>query len=296
MPDTTDTNTADTAEVSRTVAALGEAVTQELDATYTLVYADGSLPKDVVAALVRGDDPWETKGGERLDEWASETAYLAACREVDELAKDIVNQWEGQDDADYSSLLEHDWPVSDERDAAVDTVRDRDDSTWYTDMVTQHGAVLLRVGIDAMDEDAGLSFTPMTPQEFLDLLGFEHTDHNLELADEVVGNASPEFSVVMGYALLGVDLADFLTMPTDADRVVELRNPFVWLGSACTGSGWCSQEPFTGTLRVARGELRTDDDAFGWSWDKVVGGVSPADFTDASLVVIEPDADSPAQP
>lgn len=296
MPDTTIDN-ADTAEVSRTVAALGEAVTHELDATYTLVYADGGeLPQDLVAALVRGDEPWDTKGGEQLNEWASETAYLAACQAVNELAKDIVNRWERQDDADYSSLLEHDWSLSDEWRTAVDTVRDRDNSTWYTDMVKQHGAVLLRVGIDAMDEDAGLSFTPMTPQEFLDLLGFEHTDHNLDVADEVVGNASPEFSVVMGYALLGVDLGDFLTMPTDADRVVELRNPYVWLGSAFTGSGWCGEKPFTGTLRVARGTLRTDDDAFGWSWGKVVGGVSPSDFADASLAVIELDADTPAQP
>lgn len=284
-----------THHTSRTVAALGAAVDAELDATYTLVYHDGStLPKDVVAALVKGENEWETKGGESLNEWANETAYPAACRVVDELAKEITRRWERQDDADYTDLIDHDWPVSDERQSALDTVLDRDQSTWFTDMIKQHGAVLLRVGIATMDEDAGLSYSPLSVDGFLDLLGFEHTSENRTLAADVLNNASPEYGVAMGYALLGVDLADIVELPSEGK--VELRNPHVWLGSPFAGSGWCSEEPFTGTLTVDRGDLRTDDDAFGYSWDDVVGGTCPSYFASGSLVAVATPEPPPTEP
>lgn len=270
----------------RTIAALGAAVINELDPAYTLVYTeqDMSLPQDMVAALVKGENDLETKGAESLQERADETAYPAACNAADELATEIVRRWERQDDADYHSLV-NEWPHSDERQEAVDVIRERDRSTWYDDLIKGHGKVLLRVGIAAMDEDASLSFTPLTPQAFLDLLGFEHTEQNLELAAEVVDNASPEFTVVMGYAMLGADLADIVSLPTDSDRKIELRNPHVWLGSPFTGSGWCSEQPFTGTLTVHRGDLRTDDDAFGYSWGEVAGGVDAESFGSGSLAV-----------
>lgn len=290
-PDTTPDTT------PRTTASLGKAVHAEMDATYTLVYLEQgmTLPDDVVAALVRGDNPWETKGGDALGEWEGDVSARAAHEKVDELARDIVRRWEREDQADYDDLLESQWPGCDERYEAIDSVRDRDVTTWFRELVSRHGKVLLRVGIDAMDEDAGLSFTPMTEQEFLDLLGFEHTEANLAQAADVVANASPEFSVVMGYALLGVELTDVVDLPEEGR--VELRNPHVWLGNPVAGSGWCSEEPFTGTLTVDRDRLRTDADAFGYPWATVVGGTSPGYF--GGTVAAVPDqaaeqADSPA--
>lgn len=274
-----------TATPNRTVELLGTTVGDELDATYTLVYADGGLAKDLVAALVRGDEPWDTRGGEQLHEWAGDVADEAARAVVDELAREIVGRWEREDDADHDDLIDDEWPGSDEQRSAIDTVLNRDSSTWFADMVKGHGAVLLRVGIAAMDEDSGLSFTPVTYEAFLDLLGFEHTEHNLTVAAEVVDNASPEYSVVMGYAMLGVDLAEIVDLPSEGN--VELRNPHVWFGSPFTGSGWCSDDPFTGTLTVRREDLRTDDDAFGYSWGDVVGGTSPSYFASGSLVLVE---------
>jgi hypothetical protein len=262
----------------RTVQALGEAVTQELSERYTLVYNDrgDGLPADVVAALVRGADEWETKGGEALHEWAGDVCWVAACDVADELAKELVRRWERDDDADYDQLLDCEWHGSDERASVIDEVIGRDHSEWFSELVNHHGAVLLRVSVAAMDEDADLSFTALTCEHFLDLLGFEHTDSNILLADEVIDNASTEFSVTIGQALIAVDLRTVADLPSDGK--VVLRNPHVWLGNPFIGSGWCSETAFTGTLTVDRDDLRTDSDGFGWSWEKVVGGTSPSYF------------------
>lgn len=277
----------------RTIETLGQAVTEEMDAEYTLVYVEQgqTLPADVVAAIVRGDNEWETDGGERLIEWAGHVAWNSACDAVDELAKEIVRRWEREDstdetDADYDELLENEWPGSDERQTAIDTIRERDRSDWEGELVRSYGAVLLRVTIPTMTEDAHLGGTPMTHEEFLDLLGFEHTEENMKLAGDVVDNASPEHSMIMGYAVIGVDLDVIDQLP--ADGQVEIRNPHVWLGNPFAGSGWCDG-PFTGTLTVNRDDLRTDKDAFGYSWGEVVGGTYASDYM-GEIVRVTPDS------
>lgn len=264
---------------NRTVQALGEAVESDLDDEYVLVYNSHRdvLPDDVVAALVTGENPWETKGGEFLREWENDVCWASASHAVDDLANEIARRWELEDEADYRHLLRCEWPDSDERTSLISIVQDRDHSAWFSEQVNQHGAVLLRVRITALDEDAGLSYTAVTPEQLLDLVGFEHSHHNLRLAGEVVANASPEFSVAIGQALIGLDLAAVANLPEHG--TVELRNPHVWLGSPFTGSGWCSEEAFTGMLTVDRGDLRTDDTGFGYSWNDVAGGVCPSDFS-----------------
>jgi hypothetical protein len=87
--------------------------------------------------------------------------------------------------------------------------------------------------------------------------------------------------------LIGVDLEAVANLP--ACRMVELRNPHVWLGNPFAGSGWCSEEAFTGTLTVDRADLQTDDDAFGYSWNEVVGGTSPSDFSCEIAAVAKPE-------
>jgi hypothetical protein len=268
-----------------TVELLGETVTNAVDATYRLVYAEQGqgLPADVVAALVKGENPWETVGGDNLSAWESDVRWSAACDTVDDLAREIVRHWEREGDHDYDELLDHAWPSSLERLSAIETVLERDESEWFRDLVKRSGAVLLRVTIPSMDEDAGLSSTDITPDAFLDLLGCEQTDENRRNAGEVIDNASPEFSVAIGQALIGVDLADLVCLPDDG--LVELRNPHVWLGNPFAGSGWCSEEAFAATLTVDRDALRTDEDAFGYSWGEVVGGTSPSYFAGAIVAV-----------
>lgn len=279
-----------TVTTSRTIAQLGAAVVAELDESYTLVYADrDTLPADVVAALVRGGNEWETEGGQLLSAWEADAAADTAREVVDELANEIVHRWGREDGTDHDHLIEQDWPVSDERESALDTVRERDRSTWFDDMTSRHGAVLLRVGIDAMGEDSGLSYKPLSPEAFLDLLGYAHSEQNLKCAAEVVDNASPEFSVAEVFALLGVDLADIVRLTDEAEAMVELRNPHVWLGDSFAGGGWCSDEPFDGIVTVKRGRLRTDMDAFGYGWAQVLGGgLNPSDFG-GSVAVVESD-------
>jgi hypothetical protein len=267
-----------TAHAERTMEALGNAAQCALRGEYDLVQVEqhDSLPKDVVSALVAGAGEWETKGGEALLEWADDKQWVAACDEADELARDIIRSWEPQDGVDHAEVLDGEWPASAARVSLIDAIRDRDGSDWLGQLVARHGAVLLRVTIKTMDEAANLGYAALEPVRFLDLLGFEHTEHNIRLAGEVIDNASPEFSVAMGQALIGADLETIVDLPPTG--AVELRDPHVWLGNPFAGSGWCSEEAFTGTLTVARGDLRTDEDAFGHSWDSVVGGASPSAY------------------
>jgi hypothetical protein len=272
----------------RTLADLKAAVTAELDPAYTLVYREqgDTLPDDVVAAMVSGAPEWETDGGERLSEWAGEIEWKASHETADQLAGDIVDRWEREDGADLTRVRSE-WEDSSERDDVATDIRERADAQWFTDLVNDHGKVLLRVAIPAMNEDAALSGTRVTPERFLQLLDFAEREDNLTNAAEVVDNASPEYNTAIGYALISVDLSVFLTMPAEPDVKVDLVDPHVWLGSPFSGSGWCSESAFTGTLTVTRGDLATDKDAFGYSWGDVVGGVNPSDF-EGSLVVVPP--------
>jgi hypothetical protein len=275
------------------VQMLGAAVIEEMDAQYTLVFTSqrDTLPPDVVEALVGGDNAWETKGGEALWDWEGENRWSAACDAADQLAKDIVARWEREDstdtvDADYRDLLDNQWPDSDERRHAIEAIQERDRSTWFDDLVAGHGPVLLRVGIASMDEDASLGFMPMSAPQFVELLGFDDTDHNRSVAAEIIDNASPESSVAMGYAIISADLADIVALPQEGK--VELRNPHVWLGSPFAGSGWCGEKPFHGTLTVERRDLRTDNGAFGYAWADVAGGVSVGFYAGQVAPVLQP--------
>lgn len=276
-----------TTERTRTIAELATAVTEELPDRQSLVFLERgmTLSPDFVNALVRGSNPWETPGGESLTEWAETAQWETASYSVDELARDIVRRWEREDGEGHDGLLDE-WNVSDARDDALHLLCERDDARWLDELINGFGRVLLRVGIESMNEDADLGFKPMTHAAFLDLLGFEHTPENLAAAAEVVDNASPEYSVAMGYAVVGVELSAICALPAEGGKV-EIRNPHIWLGNPFMGSGWCGDDPFTGTLTVDRAALRTDADAFGQSWDKVVGGAYASSYAAEIAAVVE---------
>lgn len=264
--------------MARDIETLGQAVNDGLAESYDLVYVDyrDELPDSFIPIIVRGEEVWEAKDADSLTEWESSQRWDNACDAVDEVAKDIVRAWEREDDADYDDLLDNEWPASDERQSAIETVQERDNSDWFTTLVKRTGSVLLRVPIGTMTEDDGLSFSEVSVDSFLARLGFDSTPENVELAREILAEVEPEISVAIGYALIGVDLEAIYDMPNEGGHV-ELRNPHVWLGNPFSGSGWCAG-PFTGTLTVKRDDLRTDRDAFGYSWDEIVGGASASQY------------------
>lgn len=265
----------------RDIRALAREVENDMPGEVTLVYVDrgDELTKEQVDALVRGDIDTVT---ESVWDWEGEAQWIGACDTVDGLAKDVVSRWEREDDADYSELMDE-WQSSPERDSALDTIRERDESDVIGDLARNTGRVLLRMPIDGMDEDSGLSFTEVTAEDFLLRLGFTETENNVKLAREVIANASPEFSVVMGYALAAVDVSDVYALPFDSDAEVVIRNPHIYFGSPFSGSGW-ADGPFDGTVTYKRGELRTDRDAFGYGWEEITGGVTLSAY-DAEITV-----------
>lgn len=258
------------ARSGRTLAALGKAVEEDMPAKTDLVYVayDDKLMDTQIAAIVRGD---QEEADESLWEWSGESSYMSATEMVDELAKEVVGRWTREDGGDYDDLLDE-WQASDERMSAIDMAQSRDESDPMKQLARNSGDVLLRLPIDTLDEDADLDDTT-TAEELLDALGFVHTDVNLAAAQEILSEGAYPGAVLIGYALIAVDVEDVYNLPGEGE--VEIRNPHVYLGNPFAGSGWAAG-PFEGTMRYDRKDLRTDRDAFGYSWTEIAGPVVSA--------------------
>lgn len=274
---------------NRDIAALEAAILEDMSATYDLVYVDrgdGFSPEQV-AMIVRGD---MEALYESTDEWSNESAWYSACDIADGLAGDVIRRWEREDDADYSELRDYWEGETDPRQSIIDTIRERDDSEYLKTLARMSGGVLLRIPIPAMDEDAGLSLRAVEAPEFLALLGWEHTQDNLSKATDLILNTPSD--IHMGYVLAAVDVEDVYDMPyystdPDADDYdVVIHNPHVMFGNPFTGATWV-EGPFTGDFVCKRSELRTDEDAFGYSWTETAGPVVSAYQADIAMVPVE---------
>jgi hypothetical protein len=271
------------ASTKRTLAALGREVESEMPAKTELVYVDyrDQLTTEQVAALVRGD--WETLD-EQVSEWSGPASWDGAVEVVRDLAKEIVRRWEREDGVDYEDLLAE-WEQSDEEMSAIDMAQSRDESDPIADLARNTGDVLLRLSIDTLDEDAAFGDEDEpTAERLLDRLGFEHSPANLSAAWEILDNAYYPGCVLMGYALVAVDVEDLYRLPLDGK--VTITGPHVYLGNPFAGSGMASG-PFEGTLTFDRTDLRTDRDAFGYSWTEIAGPVVSAYRGEIAAVATE---------
>jgi hypothetical protein len=157
------------------------------------------------------------------------------------------------------------------------------------ELAGQTSDVLLRIPIAALDEDHAYFHEPVTAADALTRLDIAASEHNLAVVQYALDNADPEFSLLMGYWIVGASVSDLYQLPTDDDVMVEITNPHLYLGNPFAGSGFITEQPVHTTVRVRRHELRTDKDAFGYSVDEVYGGLSVSDFT-ATLTAVKPDA------
>lgn len=243
---------------------LTEAI-ERLDKSYELVYVDyrDELSDEQVAAIVRGDidSLWES-----IDEWENESRWEGARYVIGDTFSD--EEWE--------SL------TRDEQEEVRVAIEERDSSDVIGQLIRHTSDPLLR--ISCVDEDRAWSFEPVTPDEVLAQVGLEATEHNVKAVDYALANASPEFSVLMGYWIVSVDLATLYAAPEGA--TVTIENPHLYLGNPFAGSGFITEEPLEGTVTVPREELRTDKDAFGYAVDEVYGGLSASQFH-ADIVVGE---------
>ena len=284
-----------TSTETRTATDLANAMIDDLDKTYELVYVtyDDTLTDEQVGHVVRGDMEalWES-----LAEWEDETSWDSVEQIIAELKASVIRGWENENDVDYSNLADA-FDGSDEWERVRYEIEERNTGDWIKRLVRQTGQVLLRIPIDTIDEDNAFCFQEVEPAEVLDRIGFAHTKDNLSEVSYVLANASPEFSVLMGYWIVGADVEALYDLLIDGDtQQVEITDPYIYLGNPFAGSGFISEKPLTGTVRLPRADLRTDKDAFGYSINDIYGGVHASSFeaTIAAITLGSGRSDSPA--
>lgn len=257
----------------QTLAQLADAIIENLDAKYSLVYVDyRDEPSDEqAAAIVRGDMEafWES-----TSEWENDQRWDSCKHIIEEEMKNVLDGWEADTDVDFTYLADA-FSGSDEFDRVRYVIEERDSGDWVKELLGGH-RVLLRINV--IDEDHGYSFEPVTPRRVLKDVGLKATKKNVAAVDYILANASPEYSVLMGYWIVSVDLSDLYELTIDDDGEVEIVDPHLYLGNPFAGSGFISEEALTGTVRVKRSDLKTDADAFGYAVEEVYGGLTLSSF------------------
>lgn len=255
------------------VAELADDIIKRLAKSYDLVYVDyrDQLSDSQVSALVRGDE-WLDESSE----WESDRRYDRAQQIIAELADEVVGEWSADAAADLGFLVDALKDRLEEWDRVRCMIEERDSGSWAEQLIRQTPGVLLRINV--LDEDHGYSFEEVSPRRVLKDIGLRATRPNVETVRCVLANASPEYSVLLGYWIVGADVSEIHELPTDPDAEVEIVDPYLYLGNPFSGSGFISERPIDGVARVKRDALRTDKDAFGYSVDQIYGGLQASDF------------------
>ncbi len=272
----------------RTLTLLADEIIADLRERYDLVHVayDDKLTDTQVSALVRGD--W-TSFWDSTTEWESDIRHTAVAEIIRDEGKDVIDRWSRLDDTDHDpdtwlDNFEH----TDQWERVREAIEERDFSRWAQQLADQTPAVLLRIGIDALDEDHAFYRREVAAAEVLARIGFEATEHNLAVVTDQLAECSPEFSILMGYWVVGADVRHLFDLDSDADTTVEITDPHLYLGNPFAGSGWITEKPLTGTVRLRRDQLTTDTDAFGYSLDNVYGGLTPSQYA-ADLRTVHPE-------
>jgi hypothetical protein len=258
----------------QTCAILADEIIARLDRTYDLVYVDyrSELSAEQLAALVRGD--FETLW-ESLDDYESESRYDSCQQIIDNLMSDVLADWEDATGVDFDYLRDAFWG-SEQWDRVRFAIEERDNGDWMRQLCSNTGRALLR--ITAIDEDHGYAFEEVAPERVLEAVGFPVTETNVAIMRATLAECSPEFSVLMGYWIVGADVEEIYKLSDEPDTLLEIINPHLYLGNPFAGSGFISERPLKGSVTVKRSELCTDRDAFGYAVDEIYGGLSPSDF------------------
>lgn len=262
------------------VTQLADEIITRLEESYDLVYVDyrDQLSASQVSALVRGDDWLEESW-----EWESDSRYEGAKHVIAELADGVVREWSAGVAADLGFLLaalkeSHEW------DRVRLAIEERATGRWVRQLVGQTPSVLLRINV--LDEDHAYAFERVSTRRVLRDIGMRASRANIEAVRYVLANAPPEYGVLLGYWIVGADVAAIHDLSSDPETEIEIVDPYLYLGNPFTGSGFISERALDGVARVKRGDLRSDRDAFGYPVDEIYGGLRADDFECALRVYV----------
>lgn len=267
----------------RTAKQLATEAIEDLRASYDLVYVaqDDRLTDKQVDALVSGGNYFDVDG---LDDFTGEQSDANAAGILEEVVDDVIERWEREDGDDYG-FIKAAFDGSEHEDHVREAIYDRDSSNPVRDLARQTPDVLLR--ITCIDEDHAYSFRPDTAEQILRDVGLEPDEHNVATVQYALNNVSPEYTVVLGQWIVGADVEQLLDLRAGEEDLVEIENPYLYLGNVFTGSGFITEEPLRGTVRVRRGDLHTDKQSFGYPVNEVYGGLSASQFR-AEIRAVEP--------
>lgn len=281
-----------TATKKRTVKKFLAAAIAALDDKYELVYVSqgDQLTDQQVAALVENN---HEKLWDLTAEFEMENRDNGIDAAIESAVNQVVSDWERQDGEDYSDLRDR-FMDSEHLESLREAISERDEGDWPRELASATPDVLLRINV--LDEDDAYSHEPVEAAEALTRVGLPVNDSNLRIMRETLANASPEFSSLMAYWIVGADVEAIYLMPSDTTDVL-ITNPHLFFGNPLAGSGFISEEPFEGVVKVAREDLRTDQAAFGYGVDSLYGGLNASSFsatlTPLKRTVIGPDEVAP---
>lgn len=256
----------------RSVRAMKAAIIAGMQPKYELVYVDRGdrLTDEQVGFLVANDFD---KLWDDLAEFETTSRDAGVDAILPDLIDEVLRGWSGEDDVDYEHLRVA-FANSEEFEDVRQEMEGRDESDWVRALARGAGDVLLRIACIGGDE--GWSSEPVTPQQVLEQVGFEASEHNVSAVQGALDECSPEFSVLLGFWFFGADVEALYDL--DGSAPVKITDPYLYLGNPFAGSGYITTEPLQGAVTVQRDELRTDEGAFGYSLNKVFGGLSASQF------------------
>lgn len=261
--------------MTRTTEQMRDALLSHLDEKYSLVYVDyrDELSSDQIDLLARGD--WEAFWESNMD-WESSARWEGAKYEYDELVKQYLD--DDEEAIEFAS--------SNYREEVIEAIMDRDYSDPCRELARHSSDVLMRVSIT--NEDTAWAMGQESPEAdaALATVGLPITPKNIEVMNSILAETNPYYSGAIASLIFAAPVDWLYDLPTDEDAVIEVTDPYIWIGNPWQGDGWVNEEPFEGTLRFKRGDLRTDKDAWGYGWqatsDCYVSGY------EVTLKVIEP--------
>lgn len=264
-------------------ATLFREVMAEVDRrTFTLVYVgyDDRLSEDQVAALVRGDDFDDPAWG-TYDDWTSEVQWQSAIEARQALVREAQQTLYRRHQREDEEWLET--SLTDEHEEEVDeAIRERDDSDPLSGLIDNTHSVALRVPLGEVprDDDGEVDVGAL-------IGGVLHQPGMVEaLRPTVEGILAESYDLYLEAFLVAYVRLDRSWLFAAPETPVTFETPHLWLSNPYAGNGWCDELPGV-SLTVLREQLRTDEDAPGYSWEDVAGPVWSAFASEVSVATVE---------
>lgn len=261
--------------MSEALALLGKRIEEEVSRnTYELVWVDyrDHLTDEQVDWVMSGD--MEEFWSSTMD-WESDQQYESAKNIVESLAEQYAWVEFEYDADDVLSAFDGSTEYHD----LILSVMDKDSSEWFTDLIRNTPAPLMRViySDERYLADESTLVTSDNAREYVtevvdSLVGSEG---NEEAIEELLRECCLVSCYVVPQLLFTPEDLSTILDAEPGDKVV-ITNPWLLLGDPFQGDGY--EVELRGNVTLDRGQIRTDRAAGGYSWS-TIAGVNPGSYS-----------------